>query len=115
MEGEDPKRSDRPNKGKPPAYLVDYEVPPYVRPQDPTPVGHHLPPSSGVRLRNGGNEDIHQPQPPPLLAQFQQTLANHPSQPPSAVYLSQPPRAAYLSQPPSAHLSQHSTAPHLSH
>src|SRR5207237_8451097 len=34
MEGEDPKRSDRPNKGKPPVYLVDYEVPPHVRPQN---------------------------------------------------------------------------------
>src|SRR5207237_9794917 len=91
------------NKGKSPAYLVDYEVPPYVHPQDPTPVGHYLPPSSGVRLRNRGNEDIRRPQPPPLLPQSQQTNAAYPSQPPSAAHLPQPPHAvSTLPQQPTA-------------
>src|SRR5207237_4099310 len=46
MEGEDPKRSDRPNKGKPPAYLIDYEVPPHVRPQNPIAAGPSAPPGN---------------------------------------------------------------------
>src|SRR3982750_3200437 len=46
MEGEDYKRNDRPNKGKPPAYLVDYEVPPHVRRQNPIAAGPPAPPGN---------------------------------------------------------------------
>ena len=110
MEGKspNPKRSERATKGNAPAHLDDYYVQPTVRPQEPpASVGHHLPPSSGVRRRKAGKENIHPPQPPPLLPQsqqtnaaypFQQTLATHPCQPHSAAYSSQHLNAAYLSQ-----------------
>src|SRR5207237_7083930 len=50
MEGEDLKRSDRPNKGKPPGYLTDYEVHPSVRPQQPNAAGLSEPPATGEEM-----------------------------------------------------------------
>src|SRR5207237_708981 len=123
MEGKSPdtKRSSRATKGKAPAHLDDYYVQPTVRPQElTTPVGHHLPPSSGVRRRKAGKEDIDIPQSPPLLPQsqhpnaahlFQHSFAAHPFQQSPAAYQSQQTNAAHQFQQTIAALpSQHPNA-----